>query len=128
MSDAAPFQEPLPPLPDGWSARIPEDSDVSALTALRLADRAPYTGEGAADEASVRSEVVGMASWTRRQLVVAPPGEDRPCGWVSVGDRAAGRTTVSLWLERDHPHVDEVAAALYEWAATQGRAIASLRG
>src|SRR5262249_2432768 len=106
----------------------PEDADVSALTALRLADRAPYTGEGAADEASVRSEVVGMASWTRRQLVVAPPEAVRPCGWVSVQDRAAGRTTVNLWPEADPRAVDDVAAALYGWAATQGRAIASLRG
>ena len=128
MSEAPLFQEPLPVLPDGWSARIPADADVPALTELRLADRAPYTGEGAPDEVSVRSEVVGVASWTRRQLVVAPAGQDRPSGWVSVQDRAAGRTTVSLWLAREHPDVDEVATALYAWAAEQGRAIASLRG
>jgi len=65
----------LPELPPGWSARTPVEADVPALAALRVADHAPYTGEGV-DEESVRSEVVGMASWTRRQLVVVPPGED----------------------------------------------------
>jgi GNAT superfamily N-acetyltransferase len=117
----------LPDLPDGWSARTPDEADVPDLAALRLADHTPYTGEGV-DEESVRSEVVGTASWTRRQLVVAPPGETRPSGWVSVQDRAGGRTTVSVWLRRDLPDLAAVAAALYAWADGQGRAIATLRG
>ena len=121
-------EQGLPDLPDGWSARSPGEDDVAGLAALRLADHTPYTGEGALDMESVRSEVVGMASWTRRQLVVAPPGETRPRGWVTVQDRAAGRTTVSLYLDRDLPELDTVAAGLYAWAAEQGRAIASLRG
>jgi GNAT superfamily N-acetyltransferase len=75
----------------------------------------------------VGSEVVGQASWTRRQLVVTQR-DDRPRGWLSVQDRAAGRTMVSLYLERDVPDQDEVAARLYAWADDQGRAIASLRG
>ena len=118
----------LPDLPVGWSVRTPAEDDVPALAALRLADHTPYTAEGAVDEESVRSEVIGVASWTRRQLVVAPPGETRPRGWVSVQDRAGGRTTVSLWLGRDLPDVDAVASALYAWAGEQGCAIASLRG
>jgi GNAT superfamily N-acetyltransferase len=127
MPDATPFMEPLPELPDGWVARVPAEDDVPALVALRAADVAPYTGAGGADEAAVRSEVIGQASWTRRQLVVAH-GDERPRGWLSVQDRAAGRTMVSLWLERDLPSSGEVAAALYGWADEQGRAIASLRG
>jgi GNAT superfamily N-acetyltransferase len=126
MPEPSPFEEPLPDLPDGWSARVPDDADVPALVALRRADHAPYTQEGGADEESVRSEVVGQASWTRRQLVVSR-GDDRPRGWLSVQDRAAGRTSVSLWLERDD-EADRVAAALYAWADDQGRAIARLRG
>ncbi|HEX3221773.1 MAG TPA: GNAT family N-acetyltransferase [Nocardioides sp.] len=127
MPDATPFMEPLPDLPGGWTARVPEAEDVDALVALRGADRAPYTGESGADEATVRNEVVGQASWSRRQLVVTR-GDDRPRGWLSVQDRAGGRTMVSLWLERDLPATDDVAAALYAWADDQGRAIASLRG
>jgi GNAT superfamily N-acetyltransferase len=126
MTEASPFEEPLPELPSGWSARVPDDADVPALVALRGADRTPYTHEGGVDEESVRSEVVGQASWTRRQLVVSRD-DDRPRGWLSVQDRAAGRTTVGLWLERDD-QADEVATALYAWADDQGRAIARLRG
>jgi GNAT superfamily N-acetyltransferase len=121
-------EQGLPDLPAHWSVRTPVEDEVSALAVLRLADHTPYTGEGAVDEESVRSEVVGMASWTRRQLVVSPPGETRPRGWVTVQDRAGGRTTVSLYLERDLPDLDVVAASLYAWAGEQGRAIASLRG
>jgi GNAT superfamily N-acetyltransferase len=130
MTDATPFQEPLPALPRGWTARIPDEEDLPALLALRAADGAPYTGEHGVDEAAVRSEVVGQASWSRRQLVVGGD-DDRLRGWISVQDRAAGRTTVSLYLERE-PHraaeVAAVAAALYAWAAQQGAAIARLRG
>jgi GNAT superfamily N-acetyltransferase len=126
MTDSSPFEEPLPDLPEGWSARVPDDADVPALVALRGADRAPYTREGGADEEVVRSEVVGQASWTRRQLVVSR-GHARPRGWLSVQDRAAGRTMVGLWLERDD-EAAPVAAALYAWADDQGRAIARLRG
>jgi GNAT superfamily N-acetyltransferase len=95
--------------------------------ALRLADRTSYTGEVAIDEAAVESEVVGQASWTRRQQVVCDP-DGRVRGWVSVQDRAAGRTMVSLWLEPDLAEGDRIAAALYAWADDEGRAIAHLRG
>jgi GNAT superfamily N-acetyltransferase len=119
--------EPPPDLPDGWSVRVPEEEDVPALAALRLADRAPYTGESLPDADVVRSEVIGQASWTRRQLIVTY-GSDRPRGWLSAQDRAGGRTTVGLWLERDRPDTAEVASSLYGWANEQGRAIARLRG
>ncbi len=130
MPDASLFQEPLPDLPSGWHGRIPGEEDLPTLVRLRAADHAPFTGEAGVDAAAVRSEVVGQASWTRRQLVVTRD-DDRPVGWVSVQDRAAGRTTVSLWLERDPDALDDaaqVAGALYAWADGQGAAIARLRG
>ena len=126
MPDAS-YTEPLPLLPDGWSARVPTVEDLPVLVALRGADHAPYTGESSVDEAAVESEIVGQASWTRRQLVVTE-GEDRVRGWITVQDRAAGRTMVSLYLERDTPDAGAVAAGLYAWADEQGRAIAHLRG
>ncbi len=116
-----------PTLPVGWSARLPDQSDVPALVALRLADRAPWTDERAVDEAAVESEVVGYASWTRRQLVVLDP-DGRLRGWISVQDRAAGRTVVALWLDRDVAEAQAVAVSLYAWADAEGRAIARLRG
>ncbi len=116
-----------PSLPDGWGSRLPDQDDVPALVALRLADRAPFTGEQRVDGAAIESEVVGPASWTRRQLVVTD-ADDRVRGWISVQDRAAGRTVVGLWLDRDAPDEDAVAAGLYAWADQEGRAIAHLRG
>jgi GNAT superfamily N-acetyltransferase len=114
-------------LAEGWTTRLPEAGDLPTLVALRVADRTPYTGEVSVDEAAVESEVVGQASWTRRQQVVCDPDE-RVRGWISVQDRAAGRTMVSLWLEHDLPDGDRIAAALYAWADDEGRAIAHLRG
>jgi GNAT superfamily N-acetyltransferase len=114
-------------LPEGWTARLPEARDLPTLVALRVADRTSYTGEVSVDEAAVESEVVGQASWTRRQQVVCDP-EGRVRGWVSVQDRAAGRTMVALWLEHDLADADRIAAALYAWADDEGRAIAHLRG
>jgi GNAT superfamily N-acetyltransferase len=114
-------------LPEGWTTRLPDEADLSALVALRLADRTTYTGEVSIDEAAVESEVVGQASWTRRQRLVCDP-DGRVRGWISVQDRAAGRTMVSLWLEHDLAEGDRIAAALYAWADDEGRAIAHLRG
>jgi GNAT superfamily N-acetyltransferase len=116
-----------PTLPDGWSARLPDQHDVPTLVALRLADRTPWTEEQSVDAAAVESEVVGYASWTRRQLVVLDP-DGRLRGWISVQDRAAGRTVVALWLDRDVADAEAVAVSLYAWADREGRAIARLRG
>ena len=116
-----------PALPDGWSARLPDQDDVAELVALRLADRSPWTEERSVDEAAVESEVVGYASWTRRQLVAVDP-EGRLRGWISVQDRAAGRTVVALWLDRGVADAEAVAMGLYAWADGEGRAIARLRG
>jgi GNAT superfamily N-acetyltransferase len=119
----------VPRLPTGWTARLPEQGDLPALVELRLRDRAPWTSETSIDEAAVESEVVGYASWTRRQLVVVD-ANGRLRGWISVQDRAAGRTIVALWLDRDLPEQDLrlLAVELYAWADGEGRAIARLRG
>jgi hypothetical protein len=114
-------------LPKGWTTRLPEAADLPDLVALRIADRTPYTGEVGVDEAAVESEVVGQASWTRRQQVLCDP-DGRVRGWVSVQDRAAGRTMVSVWLEHDLADGDRIAEELYAWADDEGRAIAHLRG
>ena len=127
MTGAGSFASAGPSLPAGWTSRLPDQDDVPALVELRLADRAPWTGERSVDEAAVESEVVGPASWTRRQVVVTDT-DDRVRGWISVQDRAAGRTVVALWLDRDAPDEDAVAVGLYAWADREGRAIAHLRG
>lgn len=115
--------------PHGWTTRPPEPEDVAALVALRSADSRPYTGSDAVDEDLVVSEVAGLRSWTRRQLVALDPaGEVR--AWVTVHDRAAGRTMVHLYVDRrvDESDAAAVAAALYAWAEERAGAIARMRG
>jgi ribosomal protein S18 acetylase RimI-like enzyme len=122
---------PLPPtaisLPPHWTARTPEVADLPALTALRAADKEPYTGSTAVDVSRLESEVAGLRSWTRRQLVAVDP-EGVVRAWVMVHDRAAGRTTVHLYVDRTVGQAAEVAAALYAWTAERARAIARMRG
>ena len=109
MPDASAFQEPLPDLPSGWHGRIPAEDDLPTLVRLRAADHAPFTGEAGVDEAAVRSEVVGQASWTRRQLVVDP--RRRPAARLGLGTGPGRRPDrrSSLWLERDPDAVDDAA-------------------
>ena len=118
---------PLPPdaLPAGWSARVPGDADVGALVGLRSAVR--RAGSSApVDVDTVVATVVGPASWTRRQLVVADP-DGRLVAWVVVHDRAAGRTEVEVLVLPGTPGEERVAAALYGWADRAGAVVAALR-
>ncbi|SFB80001.1 Ribosomal protein S18 acetylase RimI [Nocardioides terrae] len=114
-------------LPAAWSARTPEISDLPALVALRRADKEPFTGSSVVDEARLESEIAGLRSWTRWQLVAVDPGGALRA-WVMVHDRAAGRTMVHLYVDRSVEQAEEVAGALYAWAAERARAIARMRG
>ncbi|MGI8524114.1 MAG: GNAT family N-acetyltransferase [Nocardioides sp.] len=117
----------LPDLPSGWTARVPGPDDLPALARLRVAGQAPFTGDSSVDEAGVESEVMGQASWTRRQIVAA--GDDGvPRAWLSVQDRAAGRSIVSCYVDRTLPAAAAVAGALYAWAERVALGMARLRG
>ncbi len=113
-------------LPTGWSARVPGLDDLDALVALRGADRLAFTGSDSVDREAVESEIAGPASWTRRQLIALDP-EDRPRAWITVHDRAAGRTMVMVYVDRSTSEANTVAAALYAWAEEQAREICILR-
>lgn len=117
---------PLPDLPPGWSARVPDASDLPGLIALRRADKAPWTGSDRVDEDAIESEVVGPKSWTRRQLVTADP-EGVLRGWVTVHDRAGGRTMVWVYVDRSSPEADAIARTLYAWAEDRARDLTRLR-
>ena len=49
--------------------------------------------------------------------------DGRPRAWMSVHDRAAGRTMVMLYVDRSVEEAAEVAGALYAWAEEQAREI-----
>jgi len=113
-----------PTLPEGWSARVPGDGDIGALTALLAANR--RSGSTPVDVATLTSLVVGPASWTRRQLVVLDPAGIL-VGWGVVHDRANGRTEVSVLVAPDAPAQDAIADGLFAWADRQGAEVAALR-
>ena len=124
--DAAPS---LAGLPDGWTARPPELTDLTVLADLRGTDKEPWTGSRRVDREAVESEIAGPASWTRRQLVlVDPDGGVR--AWVVVHDRAARRTMLHVYVDRTiegRATQDALAAGLYAWAEEQAAEICALR-
>lgn len=126
-SDAEQVPVPLPPgLRSGWTARVPELTDLEDLVKLRAADRLAHTGSASVDRDAIESEVAGPASWTRRQLLAVDP-EGRPRAWMSVHDRAAGRTMVMLYVDRSLDQADVVARVLYVWGEEQAQEICKLR-
>ena len=121
-----PVYAELPELPAPWVARQPGLDDLQVLLKLRRSDKSEWTGSVHVDEAAVESEVAGLASWSRRQLV-AVGDDDIPRAWVIVQDRAGGRTMVHLYVDRDLDDPGELAAPLYEWVERQAIDLAVLR-
>ena len=130
MSEDEQVPTPVAPraddLPEGWTARVPTLDDVEEALVLRGADKEPWTGSGSVDRTQVESEIAGPASWTRRQLVVVDPS-GRVRGWITVHDRASGRTMVYLYLDRSVAEQDEIAEACYAWAENRAREICAQR-
>lgn len=122
-----PSQVPFPAgLPAGWTVRVPQLADLEVLVALRGADRVAYTGSPKVDREQIESEVAGLASWTRRQLLAVDP-EGHPRAWIIVHDRAAGRTMVMLYVDRSVDEQSVIAAELYAWAEAHARELCYLR-
>lgn len=120
----------LPDLSDlrsDWSARVPEPDDIEALADLVTAHKVLVHGKGSADRAALESTVLGIGSWTRRQVVLFDP-EGRLAAWAWVHDRAAGRTMLDVIVHPDHPEQDAVAELLYAWVERTAADIAELRG
>ena len=117
-------------LPPGWTARPPGDTDIATLAQLRAVTHRgpddPPVGGAPFDTSLVEAVVVGPASWTRRQLVVHDP-DGAAVAWAVVHDRAAGRTEVEVMVLPDAVGADRIAGALFAWAESAGRVVASLR-
>jgi GNAT superfamily N-acetyltransferase len=101
-------------VPDGWQVRVPVLGDVEQLVSLIAGSAQAAVGSSAVDSEAVLSEAVGVASWTRRQLVVVDLGE-RVRAWVRVHDRAAGRTVVEVTVDPALTD-DGLARGLFGWA------------
>jgi mycothiol synthase len=101
-------------LPAGWTARVPQTSDVESLVHLLGRHQQAAIGSASVDAESVAIEAAGIGSWTRRQLVVLDAQESLQA-WARVHDRAAGRTVVAVDVDPSC-HEDELARSLFAWA------------
>lgn len=118
--------DPPASVPSGYTARAPEAADLDDLIELVGRSRERTRGRYYVDPDTVRMEVVGWASWTRRQAVVVDAtGTLR--GWATVHDRAAGRADLRLFVAGDAPDRDALAAALMAWLVEVARSISALR-
>ncbi|NNG37982.1 GNAT family N-acetyltransferase [Flexivirga sp. ID2601S] len=117
----------MPEVPTGWSASVPDLPDVPEIAALLAAHQRAAHGSSSVDPEMVESNVAGTGSWTRREVIVRDP-DGALAAWGLVHDRAAGRTVVEVTVRPDEEHADEVAKALFDWAADVARTITHARG
>ncbi|MFL6079401.1 MAG: GNAT family N-acetyltransferase [Ornithinibacter sp.] len=126
MTDAA---VTIDGLPRGLSARRPSAADAPDVAALLAAHQRAAKGSAGVDPEAVLGQLVGTGSWTRRQVLVHEPG-GRLLAWLSVHDRASGRTLIEVTVTPDLPGRDAGALAAALYAAGQRHAvdIAAMRG
>lgn len=104
---------------------MPDTPDVPDVIDLLAAHQRAAHGSSSVDPGMVASDVAGIGSWTRRQVLVRD-GSGAAIAWVLVHDRAAGRTVIELTAR---PAVtDELAARLLDWATGVARSITRARG
>ena len=109
-------------------ARAPEADDASVVASLLEAHQRAAKGSASVDQETVLGQLVGIGSWTRRQVLVHDPS-DRLLAWLSVHDRAAGRTLVEVTVasDLDAGEADDVALALFGAAERHALDIAAMR-
>ncbi|KRE60423.1 GNAT family N-acetyltransferase [Nostocoides sp. Soil756] len=115
-------------LPARYATRRPGAADAPAVTALLAAHQLAAKGSSGVHEEAVLVQLAGTGSWTRRQVLVETGG--KLVAWLSVHDRAAGRTLVELTVSPDLPASDaaELAACLFAAGERHARDIATVRG
>jgi mycothiol synthase len=116
-------------LPARYATRRPEAADAPAVTALLAAHQVAAKGSSGADEQAVLVLLAGTGSWTRRQALVEA-ADGRLVAWLSVHDRAAGRTLVEVTVSPDLPgdEAAELAGHLFAAGERHARDIATMRG
>lgn len=102
-------------LPQGWQARVPGANDIDAIVELVAAHRERVGRAGSVDAPMIQAQLTGVGSWTRRQLVVDDE-HGRLVAWLSVHDRAAGRTVIEPEISVELPGAvaDKLADCLFD--------------
>ncbi len=116
-------------LPGGLAARLPTAADAPDVAALLAAHQHAAKGSAGVDPEAVLGQLVGTGSWTRRQVLVHDTA-GRLVAWLSVHDRASGRTLVEVTVTPDLPDEDAAALAAALFGAGERHAvdIAGMRG
>ena len=116
-------------LPSGLTARRPGAADATEVAGLLEAHQRAAKGSAGVDPEAVLGQLVGTGSWTRRQALVHDP-TGRLVAWLSVHDRASGRTLVEVTVAPGLPDEDAAALAAALFAAGERHAvdIAGMRG
>lgn len=104
------------PVPDGWSATVPDETDVEDLTRLLHNHETTAIGSSGAYVESVASDVSGKNEEACANMMIRD-AEGIARGWANVHDRAAGRVLGSVYVdpELDDQAADLIAASLYAW-------------
>lgn len=113
---------------DGVSDRYvlsrPAADDATDVATLLADHQRAAKGSAGVDRDAVLAQLTGTMSWTRRQVLVRDDG--RLLAWLSVHDRAAGRTLVEVTVTPDLPgdEAAELAGRLFAEGERQARDIA----
>ena len=115
-------------LPPGLTARLPTAADAPDVARLLDAHQQAAKGSAGVDQAAVLAQLAGTGSWTRRQALVHD-GDRHVVAWLSVHDRAAGRTLVEVTVSPDLPEAtaSALAAALFGAGERRAADIAAMR-
>ncbi|WP_446666149.1 GNAT family N-acetyltransferase [Flexivirga sp. B27] len=116
---------PMPDVPPGFVVGVPDTPDVADIVDLLAAHQVAAHGISSVDPGMVASNVAGVGSWTRRQVLVRDE-HGAAIAWAVVHDRAAGRTVIDVTALP--AATDALAAALFDWATVEARTMMRVRG
>jgi GNAT superfamily N-acetyltransferase len=104
-------------------------ADAPDVAALLADHQRAAKGSAGVDPDAVLGQLAGTGSWTRRQALVHDAA-GRLLAWLSVHDRASGRTLVEVTVTPDLPAPDAAALAAALFGAGERHAvdIARMRG
>lgn len=116
-------------LPQEYAVARPQADDAQEVAELLIDYEQRATGSSGVTAGQAQEVLTGVPSWTRRQALVRDRESSRLLAWLSVHDRAAGRTLVDCVLDRDldEAESDLLAGQLFGAAERYAGEIAALR-
>lgn len=116
-------------LSEEYAASRPQPADAAEVAALLADHDRRGKGYSWASESTVLRTLTGIGSWTRRQVLVRRRESGDLLAWLTVHDRAAGRTLVDCVLRHDLEPVEaaDLGDRLFRAAERYATDIASMR-